>query len=40
MVGNGITDEKFDGTALVPFAHGMGLISNDMFNVRCFLLLL
>lgn len=33
MVGNGITDEKFDGNALVPFAHGMGLISDDMFNV-------
>ncbi|PKI45095.1 hypothetical protein CRG98_034479 [Punica granatum] len=32
MVGNGVTDEKFDGTALVPFAHGMALISDDIFN--------
>lgn len=38
MVGNGCTDDKFDGDALVPFAHGMGLISNDLFqevNVAC-----
>lgn len=33
MVGNGCTDEEFDGDALVPFAHGMGLISNDLFQV-------
>ena len=33
MVGNGVTDEEFDGNALVPFAHGMGLISNDLFQV-------
>lgn len=32
MVGNGVTDEQFDGDALVPFAHGMGLISNDLFQ--------
>ncbi|XP_022925208.1 serine carboxypeptidase 1-like [Cucurbita moschata] len=32
MVGNGVTDEKFDGNALVPFAHGMALISDAMFQ--------
>ncbi|KAJ9169841.1 hypothetical protein P3X46_017990 [Hevea brasiliensis] len=32
LVGNGVTDEKFDGNALVPFAHGMGLISDDLFE--------
>ncbi|XP_056165599.1 serine carboxypeptidase-like 20 [Syzygium oleosum] len=32
MVGNGIADDKFDGNALVPFAFGMGLISNDIFE--------
>lgn len=34
MVGNGVTDDKFDGNALVPFAHGMGLISDDLFQVH------
>ncbi|XP_048138203.1 serine carboxypeptidase-like 20 [Rhodamnia argentea] len=32
IVGNGVADEKFDGNALVPFVHGMGLISNDLFE--------
>lgn len=32
MVGNGCTDDKFDGNALVPFAHGMGLISNELYQ--------
>ncbi|XP_076915996.1 serine carboxypeptidase 1-like [Bidens hawaiensis] len=32
MVGNGITDETFDGNALVPFVHGMGLISEDLYQ--------
>ncbi|XP_040993388.1 serine carboxypeptidase-like 20 [Juglans microcarpa x Juglans regia] len=32
MVGNGVSDDKFDGNALVPFAHGMGLISDDLFE--------
>ncbi|GFQ00149.1 serine carboxypeptidase 1 [Phtheirospermum japonicum] len=32
MVGNGVTDDKFDGNALVPFAHGMGLISDELFE--------
>lgn len=33
MVGNGVTDHQIDGNALVPFAHGMGLISDYMFEV-------
>ncbi|CAL5333837.1 hypothetical protein CsSME_00015950 [Camellia sinensis var. sinensis] len=32
IVGNGVTDEEFDGNALVPFAYGMGLISQDLFE--------
>ncbi|KAJ4956750.1 hypothetical protein NE237_013533 [Protea cynaroides] len=32
MVGNGVTDEVFDGNALVPFTHGMGLISDDLYE--------
>ncbi|KAF6145834.1 hypothetical protein GIB67_028829 [Kingdonia uniflora] len=32
MIGNGVTDEEFDGNSLVPFAHGMGLISDDLFQ--------
>ncbi|XP_022719855.1 serine carboxypeptidase 1-like [Durio zibethinus] len=32
MVGNGATDSDFDGNALVPFAHGMALISDDIFK--------
>ncbi|KAK9669558.1 hypothetical protein RND81_13G139400 [Saponaria officinalis] len=32
MVGNGVTDEIFDGNALVPFAHGMGLISEELYH--------
>ncbi|KAK4770732.1 hypothetical protein SAY87_031264 [Trapa incisa] len=32
LVGNGVTDEYFDGNAIVPFAFGMGLISNDIFE--------
>lgn len=32
MVGNGVTDRKFDGNALVPFAHGMGLISDNIYE--------
>lgn len=33
MVGNGVTDDEFDGNALIPFVHGMGLISDDLFQV-------
>lgn len=33
MVGNGVTDRNFDGgSALLPFAHGMGLISDDIYQ--------
>ncbi|XP_031249340.1 serine carboxypeptidase 1-like [Pistacia vera] len=32
LVGNGVTDRMFDGNALIPFAHGMGLISDDLFE--------
>eukprot|EP00262_Sarcandra_glabra_P000945 TRINITY_DN10978_c0_g1_i1.p1 TRINITY_DN10978_c0_g1~~TRINITY_DN10978_c0_g1_i1.p1 ORF type:complete len:502 (-),score=84.66 TRINITY_DN10978_c0_g1_i1:72-1577(-) len=32
MVGNGVTDTEIDGNALVPFAHGMALISDDLFK--------
>ncbi|KAJ7950923.1 Carboxypeptidase [Quillaja saponaria] len=32
MVGNGLTDDVFDGNALVPFVHGMALISDKMFE--------
>ncbi|GAA0144655.1 serine protease [Lithospermum erythrorhizon] len=32
IVGNGVTDEEFDGNALVPFVHGMGLISDDLYT--------
>lgn len=34
MVGNGVCDPHFDGNALVPFAHGMGLISDMMYKVK------
>lgn len=33
MVGNGVTDDKIDGNALVPFQHGMGLISDKLYEV-------
>jgi serine carboxypeptidase-like clade 1 len=29
MVGNGVTNNIFDGNALVPFVHGMVLISEE-----------
>uniref|UniRef100_A0A803R5R9 Carboxypeptidase n=2 Tax=Cannabis sativa TaxID=3483 RepID=A0A803R5R9_CANSA len=32
MVGNGVTDPYFDGNALVPFAHGMALISDEIYE--------
>ncbi|KAK4794106.1 hypothetical protein SAY86_012100 [Trapa natans] len=32
LVGNGVADEYFDNNAIVPFAFGMGLISNDIFQ--------
>ncbi|XP_061351197.1 serine carboxypeptidase-like 20 [Gastrolobium bilobum] len=32
MVGNGVTDEIIDGNALIPFVHGMGLISDSLYE--------
>lgn len=32
LVGNGVSDDLYDGNALVPFAHGMGLISDELFE--------
>ncbi|KAL9675659.1 hypothetical protein QQ045_003863 [Rhodiola kirilowii] len=32
IIGNGVTDPVFDDNALVPFAHGMALISEDIFK--------
>lgn len=34
MVGNPVTDHKFDGNAIIPFVHGMGLISDEIFEVK------
>jgi hypothetical protein len=34
MVGNGVCDTVFDGNALVPFAHGMALISESIYKVH------
>ncbi|OIW01323.1 hypothetical protein TanjilG_10484 [Lupinus angustifolius] len=33
LIGNGVTDNEFDGNAIVPYAHGMGLISDQIFEV-------
>lgn len=32
MIGNGVCDDQHDGNALVPFAHGMGLISDTLYQ--------
>ncbi|CAL0304580.1 unnamed protein product [Lupinus luteus] len=32
LIGNGVTDDIIDGNAIVPFAHGMGLISDQIFE--------
>lgn len=32
LVGNGVADDEIDGNALVPFVHGMGLISDDLYE--------
>ncbi|CAN6248117.1 unnamed protein product [Urochloa humidicola] len=32
MIGNAATDVNYDYNAFVPFAHGMGLISTDMYE--------
>lgn len=34
VIGNGVTaEQKYDGNALLPFAHGMALISDDLYRV-------
>ncbi|KAM7266036.1 hypothetical protein ACFE04_003719 [Oxalis oulophora] len=32
LVGNGVTDHVFDGNSFVPFVHGMGLISDQLYE--------
>ncbi|XP_021851854.1 serine carboxypeptidase-like 20 [Spinacia oleracea] len=33
VIGNGVTaEQKYDGNALLPFAHGMALISDDLYR--------
>ncbi|GJN37091.1 hypothetical protein PR202_gb26014 [Eleusine coracana subsp. coracana] len=32
LIGNAATDVNYDYNSFVPFAHGMGLISNDMYE--------
>lgn len=32
-MGNGVTDPVFDGNGMVPSVHGMGLISDELFEV-------
>eukprot|EP01018_Ginkgo_biloba_P004704 Gb_23232 [translate_table: standard] len=32
LIGNGVTDQVYDGNALVPFVHGMGLIPDDLYQ--------
>ncbi|KAL6851449.1 hypothetical protein ACP4OV_020382 [Aristida adscensionis] len=32
LIGNGVTDEDYDFNSFVPFAHGMGLISTEMYE--------
>lgn len=32
-MGNGVCDDVFDGNALVPFTHGMGLIPDELYEV-------
>lgn len=32
LVGNGVTDQVFDGNALVPFIWGHSLIPDDMYS--------
>lgn len=40
MIGNGVTaEQKYDGNALLPFAHGMALISDDLYRVSSYLIL-
>lgn len=31
-VGNGVTDDKVDGNAVIPFAYGKALLSTELFT--------
>jgi len=33
MLGNPITDSKIDGNSQIPYAHGMALISDELYQV-------
>ena len=33
LLGNPVTDYKYDGESKVPFAHGMSLISDELYEV-------
>ncbi|XP_038715546.1 serine carboxypeptidase-like 1 [Tripterygium wilfordii] len=32
IIGNGLTDSSFDDNSKIPFAHGMGLISDELYE--------
>ncbi|KAI3433559.1 hypothetical protein D9Q98_003370 [Chlorella vulgaris] len=32
LIGNGVTDDEFDGNAIIPFAYGKSLISQELFE--------
>ena len=32
LIGNGVTDPEIDGNALVPFARGKSLISEELYQ--------
>lgn len=34
MLGNPLTDKNIDPNAFIPSAHGMGLISDELFEVN------
>lgn len=34
LVGNPVTDNNFDGASRIPFVHGMGIISDEIYEVR------
>lgn len=37
MIGNPATGLKIDMNARVPYAHGVGIISDVLYEVKCFL---
>jgi serine carboxypeptidase-like clade I len=34
LLGNPVTDPNFDDPSKIPFSHGMGLISDEIYDVR------